>query len=132
MLPSLIRPLVLLLLLMMGSAVPAQAATVAQEVQTSWRLLDYIGVDYREAVASGKVINPLEYQEMTEFSATVSAKLRDLPQTPHKARLVQQAGELETAARQHDIVLVVLDQQNLSQTHTSHFSIPSRRRLGRR
>ena len=97
MLPSLIRPLVAVLLLVVSSAVPAQAATVAQEVQTSWRLLDYIGVDYREAVASGKVINPLEYQEMKEFSATVSAKFQALPQTAEKARLVVEARELEAA-----------------------------------
>ena len=95
--PQFLRPLMLFLLLVLGSAAPTQAATVAQEVQTSWRLLDYIGVDYREAVASGKVINPLEYQEMTEFSATVSAKLQGLPQTSEKARLVAEAKELEAA-----------------------------------
>ena len=50
---------------------PARAATVASEVQTSWRLLDYIAVDYREAVAGGKIVNPAEYQEMVEFSASV-------------------------------------------------------------
>jgi high-affinity iron transporter len=31
-------------------------------------LIDYIGGDYRNAVQGGKVINPDEYQEMTEFS----------------------------------------------------------------
>ena len=97
MLPRLIRPLAFLLLFVLGSVAPAQAATVAQEVQTSWRLLDYIGVDYREAIASGKVINPLEYDEMREFSATVSAKLQALPQTKEKARLVADARELEAA-----------------------------------
>ncbi|HET9336406.1 MAG TPA: FTR1 family protein [Sphingomicrobium sp.] len=100
MLARFIRPFAILLLLILGSTTPARAATVAQEVQTSWRLLDYIGVDYREAVASGKVINPLEYQEMKEFSATVSAKLQALPQTPEKPRLVAEARELEAAIGQ--------------------------------
>ena len=95
MLLRLIRPLFVLLLSAM--ALPAQAATVAQEVQTSWRLLDYIGVDYREAVASGKVINPLEYDEMKEFSATVSAKLAQLPETSEKPGLVADAEALEAA-----------------------------------
>ena len=31
-------------------------------------LIDYIGGDYRNAVQGGKVVNPDEYQEMTEFS----------------------------------------------------------------
>ena len=34
-------------------AAPALAQTPQAEVQTSWRLLDYIGVDYREAVQGG-------------------------------------------------------------------------------
>ena len=97
MLLRLILPLVAMLLFALGMAAPAQAATVAQEVQTSWRLLDYIGVDYREAVASGKVINPLEYDEMKEFSATVSAKLQALPQTSEKRQLVAEARALEGA-----------------------------------
>ena len=95
MLLRLVRPLFLLLLCTF--ALPAQAATVEQEVQTSWRLLDYIGVDYREAVASGKVINPLEYDEMKEFSATVSAKLQQLPETQAKSGLVSEAKGLEEA-----------------------------------
>ena len=69
---------VLLRLLMFAAvlgAAPAIAATPAEEVQTSWRLLDYIAVDYREAIADGRVINQLEYDEMVEFSSTVDAKL---------------------------------------------------------
>ena len=100
MLLRLFRALFILIVAAMCSALPASAATVAQEVQTSWRLLDYIGVDYREAVASGKVINPLEYQEMVEFSAAVSGKLTALPETPAKARLVADAAALEAAIAQ--------------------------------
>lgn len=78
-------------------AIPAHAATTAQEVQTSWRLLDYIAVDYREAVAGGEVVNQLEYDEMVEFSSTVSEKLQALPADPAKAALVEDAAELEAA-----------------------------------
>ena len=92
----LLRSIALLLLVIAGVGVPAQAATTAQEVQTSWRLLDYIGVDYREAVASGKVVNQLEYDEMVEFSATVSSKLEALPDKPAKAGLVAGAKTLES------------------------------------
>ena len=81
----------LTLLAALAVSVPAQAATAAQEVQTSWRLLDYIAVDYREAVAGGRVINPLEYDEMIEFSSSVSAKLAALPVKPERAKLIEDA-----------------------------------------
>lgn len=81
----------------LGAALPATAATTAQEVQTSWRLLDYIAVDYREGVAGGKVINSLEYDEMVEFSATVSEKLALLPPTPQRPALIEQARALQSA-----------------------------------
>lgn len=81
----------------LGAAVPARAATTAQEVQTSWRLLDYISVDYREAVAGGRVINQLEYDEMVEFSAIVSEKLALLPATSERPALIGQARALQSA-----------------------------------
>ena len=87
----------LTLLAALAVSVPAQAATAAQEVQTSWRLLDYIAVDYREAVAGGRVINPLEYDEMIEFSSSVSAKLAALPVKPERAKLIEDARALESA-----------------------------------
>ena len=94
------RALVALLLLtlsLVAVAAPAQAATPTQEVQTSWRLLDYVAVDYREAVTSGEIVNPAEYQEMVEFSATVSAKLAALPDHPAKSDLLAGAKSLESA-----------------------------------
>ena len=92
-----LRGFLLALTLLVGLTGRAGAATPEQEVQTSWRLLDYIGVDYREAVASGKVINQLEYDEMLEFSAAVSNKLRALPAKPAKGQLVADARDLEAA-----------------------------------
>ena len=89
--------LIALLVLLVGLGSPAMAATVEQEVQTSWRLLDYIGVDYREAVASGRIVNQLEYDEMVEFSASVSAKLAGLPARPAKAGLLADAKALQAA-----------------------------------
>jgi high-affinity iron transporter len=45
------------------------ALWAADEAKRVLALIDYIGGDYRNAVQGGKVINPDEYQEMTEFSA---------------------------------------------------------------
>lgn len=56
----------LLLLLMILQAVPARADSAA--VQTSWRLLDYIAVDYAGAVADGKIVSAPEYAEMVELA----------------------------------------------------------------
>ena len=60
-----------LLIALAALAIPAPASAQPQDVQTAWRLLDYIAVDYREAVQGGRVVNQLEYDEMVEFSASV-------------------------------------------------------------
>ena len=93
----LVRNLVLLLAALFGLAVPAVGADPKQDVQVSWRLLDYIGVDYREAVAGGKVVNAAEYEEMVEFSANVSAKFATLPDKPAKPGLIRGAQQLQQA-----------------------------------
>ena len=80
-----------------AASLPAHAATTPQEVQTSWRLLDYIAVDYREAVADGRVVNAAEYDEMVEFSSTVAGKLEALPEKPEHGALVAASKELQSA-----------------------------------
>jgi high-affinity iron transporter len=55
----------IILLLLTNSA----SLWAADEAKRVLALIDYIGGDYRNAVQGGKVINPDEYQEMTEFSA---------------------------------------------------------------
>ena len=92
-----LRRLLILWLSIFCLAAPARAAATDQDVQTSWRLLDYIAVDYREAVRGGRIINPMEYEEMVEFSATVSTKLAALPDKSAKASLVGGASRLERA-----------------------------------
>lgn len=66
-------------------------------VATTWRLLDYIAVDYREAVADGEVVNQLEYDEMLEFSATAASAIAALPDTPQAAQLQRDAQALQQA-----------------------------------
>jgi high-affinity iron transporter len=96
-----VLPRLLILLVLasasLAAAVPARAATTDQEVQTSWRLLDYIAVDYREAVSDGQIINQLEYDEMVEFSALVAEKLQALPPKPEKRNLVERSQALQAA-----------------------------------
>lgn len=77
----------------MSLATPAVAQTAP--VQTAWRLLDYIAVDYPEAVADGKIANAGEYAEMQEFSATAAKLIGELPTSSARAGLERQAGNLQ-------------------------------------
>lgn len=66
-------------------------------VLTTWRLLDYTAVDYREAVRDGAVISADEYAEMVEFASTARDKLDALPPSGEKATLQKQAADLQAA-----------------------------------
>jgi high-affinity iron transporter len=67
------------------------------DVETTWRLLDYIAVDYAGAVAHGQVSSPSEYAEQKEFAATVAEKLQALPPKPEKETLLGEADRLKRA-----------------------------------
>lgn len=88
-------PFLFLLLVCAFPGQPAQAE--GSGVQTIWRLLDYVAVDYPGAVAGGKVISDAEYAEMLEFSASVEERLAALPAAPARARLIAGAKGLRTA-----------------------------------
>ena len=92
---SFLKPLLYALLLLLWAA-PAAAQQEAAEVQTTWRLLDYIAVDYAGAVADGRVISQLEYDEMLEFSASVEERLGRLPAGPAKSALVSRSKALRS------------------------------------
>lgn len=77
----------------LGASAIAHADTA--DVQTAWRLLDYMAVDYGGAVTGGKIKNASEYSEMTEFAASVSARLATLPPTPERAKLIEGATRLQ-------------------------------------
>jgi len=76
---------------------PAVAQESRPDVETAWRLLDYIAVDYAGAVAGGKVSSPSEYAEQSEFAATVASKIGALAQNPAKPQLQKEAGRLRQA-----------------------------------
>ena len=66
------------LLCLLALAAPAAARADDAAVQTTWRLLDYIAVDYPGAVQDGRIVSQLEYDEMREFSASVRERLPSL------------------------------------------------------
>ena len=68
-----------------GLVVAAFGAPARAESGALLQLVDYVGVDYAEAVAGGQVVNAAEYAEMEEFSRLISAgvgKLGDGAQKP--------------------------------------------------
>lgn len=78
---------------MLGTSAVGHAKTA--DVRTAWRLLDYMAVDYGGAVSGGQVKSASEYAEMTEFAASVSARLATLPPTPERAKLIEGATRLQ-------------------------------------
>ncbi|HVQ07294.1 MAG TPA: cytochrome c/FTR1 family iron permease [Allosphingosinicella sp.] len=94
---SSLRRAFLPLLFLTVLALPTAARADDAAVQTAWRLLDYVAVDYRGAVADGRVVSVAEYAEMREFSASVTQRLSALPAHQAKAALVADARALEAA-----------------------------------
>ena len=72
--------------------VPCAAFAANPDVRTLWRMLDYVAVDYRGAVAHGQVLSDSEYAEMKDFAGTVAREVSALPATESR-------GDLEGHAR---------------------------------
>ncbi len=75
-------------------------ATV-QVVRQTWKLLDYLAVDYGGAVENGLVVNEAEFAEMNEFAETARASVAGLPAKPEQAGLVKIGEHLKTAIAAH-------------------------------
>jgi high-affinity iron transporter len=77
-------------------AVPASASAQTNDVETAWRLLDYVAVDYGGAVRNGKVVSASEYAEMREFSGSVAEKIAALPSKPSKSKLIDESVQFKS------------------------------------
>ncbi|WP_070104859.1 FTR1 family protein [Thiolapillus brandeum] len=73
------RALLLSLLIGFVTPVAVQANEPLQKVQ---QLVDYVGVDYHDAVSGGRILNATEYDEMLDFSGTLVDLSRELPNAP--------------------------------------------------
>ena len=105
--------------------VVAGSALATPQVQTLWRLLDYIAVDYPGAVSGGAVISQVEYDEMTEFSATVREGLAGLPAHPSRQALEAQAVTLQdTIADKAAPAEVELQARALAEALLSAYPVP--------
>ncbi|WP_169542677.1 cytochrome c/FTR1 family iron permease [Sphingomonas baiyangensis] len=86
-----------IVLALLAFCLPASASANAAGVQTIWRLLDYIAVDYAGAVSGGKVVSSAEYAEMTEFAGQVEERVQALAPTSAKSDLLRRTGILRVA-----------------------------------
>jgi len=82
-------------------------ARAQDATQTILHLLDYIAVDYPEAVADGEIRNAAEFAEMREFAATTRTLLDGLPTSSGRDNLLRDAEQLaariEARAPAHEI-----------------------------
>lgn len=113
------------LLLVCAALIPAVAVASEQSVATTWRLLDYIAVDYREAVVGGAIINQMEYDEMVEFSATAAASIQALPATAGAQDLKWRAVDLQRLIQAKAPPEQIADQaRSLAALLVRHYPIP--------
>ena len=87
------------------AAVAAERATndpaTIQSVRQTWKLLDYLAVDYGGAVTDGQVTSPSEFAEMNEFAEVAHNSVAALPAKPEQAALVTLSDELKAAIAAH-------------------------------
>jgi high-affinity iron transporter len=86
----------LLLAALLFTPAPAHAAN-DEAVETAWRLLDYMAVDYPGAVQDGRIVSETEYQEQVEFSGQVATRIAALPTKPQQRALVAEARAFQAA-----------------------------------
>lgn len=95
-----LRRLIASFVFVFACLVGSPAAAAPADVQTTWRLLDYVAVDYGGAVRGGKVLIVSEYAEMREFSASVVEGISTLPPAPAKSRLVAESQTFQSLVEQ--------------------------------
>ncbi len=66
----------------------------AGDIQQLLQLIDYVGVDYGEAVSDGKVTHPGEFEEMQDFSQGIVRQIADLPEGATRDKLAEQGARL--------------------------------------
>ena len=111
--------------LLLALIAPQPVRANEPQVQTIWRLLDYVAVDYPGAVSGGKIISPAEYAEMTEFAAQVEGRLKQLPQKAAKPQLLAQAATLRRSiAAKFEPNIVEQQSRGLADALLANYPVP--------
>src|SRR3546814_2729691 len=118
-----LKRLLLPMLVLVAALAPAPAWANDTDVQTVWRLLDYVGVDHGGAVADGHIISTAEYAEMQEFSALIRSRIAALPRTPEQSSPVTADAQLQNAvAAKADPSPVQIGRATYGHKSTKHIS----------
>lgn len=78
----------------LAEAQPSDNADWQTTAQSIIGSLDYVAIDYPQAVRDGAVINDVEYAEQREFLVMVNDLLTSLPPRPERESLISQAESL--------------------------------------
>ncbi|WP_230279359.1 cytochrome c/FTR1 family iron permease [Croceicoccus sp. Ery15] len=89
-----VHPALRLILLALALCLSVTANAEEPDVRTTWRLLDYIAVDYASAVSEGRVADEFEYREMVEFSDVVARQVAAFPDTKDNQALIRRSDQL--------------------------------------
>lgn len=89
-----VHPALRLILLALALCLSVTANAAEPDVRTTWRLLDYIAVDYASAVSEGRVADEFEYREMVEFSDVVARQVAAFPDTKDNQALIRRSDQL--------------------------------------
>lgn len=89
-----VHPALRLILLALALCLSATVRAEEPDVRTTWRLLDYIAVDYASAVSEGRVADEFEYREMVEFSDAVARQVAALPDAESNRTLIRRSDQL--------------------------------------
>ena len=85
------------LLCLVSLGVPQQAFANEQQLLL---LIEYISVDYGEAIQNGQVVNASEYEEILEFSSQTRLVIDELAESENKADLRNVSRDLQDAIRE--------------------------------
>lgn len=99
---SLTRPLIRIVALVALTGFSAFVTCAETDSRQLVQLIEYISVDYPNAVESGRVINPEEYREMQEFSGLVVEAVSRLAPGRQTADFLAQAKQLADAVQNRD------------------------------
>ena len=98
--------------------------SAAADVHTLLQLVDYMAVDYAEAVDRGEVINSLEYAEMKEFSSRIRSKIEQLEKKPVTSEMVELSDELITGVSNRiEPALIVTMTQKIRHLVISNYDV---------
>lgn len=95
--PAKLRAALRVMLLALALCLSGMARAEEPDVRTTWRLLDYVAVDYAAAVSDGNVADEFEYKEMVEFSNVVTKQVAALPNTKGNRVLIRRSDQLRAS-----------------------------------